>query len=120
MPRIVSLRTFKDDRGSLTVVEKETGFAIRRVFYIYDVKSARGGHGHKRTRTALIAVSGTVVVKGQSPVKDFEYVLESPDQCVLLEVEDWHTMEFSQGAVLLVLASEEFSPSDYFYEKYRN
>lgn len=119
MAKLISIKTIRDPRGSLSVIERETGFPIRRVFYIFDVKLPRGGHGHKRTRTALIALNGTVTVSGQTPSEDFSYDLTSPDQCVLLEVEDWHEMRFTPGAILLVLASEEYSPDDYFYEKYR-
>ncbi len=119
MPKLISVRTFKDDRGSLSVIERETGFPIRRVFYIYGVNKPRGGHGHRRTKTALIAVHGAVTISGQSPSEDFSFELTSPDQCLILEKEDWHDMTFSPEAVLLVLASEEFSKDDYFYEKYR-
>ncbi|MBW8529538.1 FdtA/QdtA family cupin domain-containing protein, partial [Salmonella enterica] len=83
----------------------EVGFPVRRVFYIYGVAKPRGGHSHKRTKTALIAVHGEVRVHGQSPKEDFSFDLRSPDQCLLLEVEDWHAMDFSKDAVLLVLAS---------------
>jgi hypothetical protein len=119
MARIVTVKTMKDGRGSLSVVEREAGFAIRRVFYIYEVKSQRGGHGHIRTKTALIALFGTITVSGQTPKEDFSFDLNSPDHCLLLEVEDWHEMRFSPGAILLVLASEPYSADDYFYEKYR-
>lgn len=119
MPKLIKARTFTDHRGSLSVIERELGFPVRRVFYIYGVHKKRGGHGHKKTKTALIAAHGQVVVRGQAPDSDFAFELRSPDQVLVLEVEDWHEMEFSPGAVLLVLASEEFSPDDYFYEKYR-
>lgn len=120
MAQLIKARTFVDYRGSLSVVEREIGFPIRRIFYIYGVKEKRGGHGHRRTKTALIAVHGEVIVSGQTPTEDFCVRLDSPDQCLLLEVEDWHEMEFSEDGVLLVLASEEFSKDDYFYEKYRS
>lgn len=119
MAKLIAVRTFRDHRGSLAVIERELGFPVRRVFYIYDVKLPRGGHGHIRTKTALIALNGAVTVSGQAPREDFCFELVSPDQCLLLEVEDWHEMKFSPGSVLLVLASEEYSADDYFYEKYR-
>jgi len=119
MAKVIPIRTFRDERGSLSVIEKEIGFPIRRVFYIFDVKKPRGGHGHKRSKTALIALNGQVIVPGQSPRENFSFTLSSPDQCLLLDVEDWHEMIFSPESILLVLASEEYSADDYFYEKYR-
>jgi hypothetical protein len=119
MPKLITVKTHTDSRGSLSVVQKEIGFPIKRVFYIYNVNETRGGHGHKRTKTALIALNGSVVVSGQSPKEDFSFTLKSPDQVLLLEVEDWHVMSFGPGSILLVLASEEYQADDYFYEKYR-
>ena len=60
MAEIIRLRTFTDQRGSLSVVEDEIPFPIRRVFYIYDVDdSVRGGHRHKKTIQAAICVKGS-------------------------------------------------------------
>lgn len=119
MPRLLAVKTMKDERGSLSVIEDELGFAIRRVFYIHDVKAPRGGHGHKRARIAMVAAHGEIRVRVQSPEGDSEFLLSTPESCLLLEPEDWHQMHFSPGAVLLVLASEKYDPDDYFYEPYR-
>ena len=48
-----------------------------------------------------------------------EYLLDSHEKCLVLFPEDWHKMfDFSEDAVLLVLASELFNVEDYIYEKY--
>lgn len=120
MPTLISLPTFSDPRGNLTVIERILPFQVKRVFFIYDVKAPRGGHGHKTTKMALISVSGSVTVICQSPTENYTYNLNSPSQCLLLEPEDWHLMEqFSENSTLIVLASEEFNKDDYFYERYR-
>lgn len=119
MPKLVNLRTFHDDRGDLTVIERDLGFPIKRVYYIYDVKAPRGGHGHIYCLTALIAVHGQITVTGQNPDADFEFQLTHPSQCLLLDPKDWHKMQFSPGAVLLVLASHEYALDDYFFDKFR-
>jgi hypothetical protein len=47
------------------------------------------------------------------------FILDSPDKCIIIEPEDWHTMSnFSPDAILLVFASEPFKKEDYIYEKY--
>ena len=38
MPELIELPTYKDDRGSLTVIEKILPFEIKRVYYIYEAK----------------------------------------------------------------------------------
>ena len=48
MANLIDLKTFTDERGNLTVIEKTIPFDIKRIFYIYGVEnSARGGHRHK-------------------------------------------------------------------------
>ena len=37
MAHIIDLKTFTDDRGNLTVIEKVIPFDIKRIFYIYGV-----------------------------------------------------------------------------------
>ena len=44
-------------------------------------------------------------------------MLSKPNQILLLEPEDWHTMDFSADAVLLVLASEHYDKEDYIHEE---
>jgi hypothetical protein len=42
-----------------------------------------------------------------------------PSKCVLLEPQDWHKMyDFSNDAILMVLASERFDQNDYIFENY--
>ena len=45
--------------------------------------------------------------------------LNKPSECVLLEPSDWHKMyDFSDNAILMVLASEKFDKEDYIFETY--
>jgi WxcM-like, C-terminal len=51
--------------------------------------------------------------------KKEEFVLDSPDKCLILEPTDWHKMyNFSPDAILMVLASEYFDYNDYIFEEY--
>jgi len=57
MAILLDLKTFTDARGNLTVIEKVLHFEIKRIFYIYGVdNSIRGGHRHRRTYQAAIAL----------------------------------------------------------------
>jgi WxcM-like, C-terminal len=50
MAHLINLKTFCDQRGNLTVIEKIIPFDIKRIFYIYGVDSSvRGKHRHKKT-----------------------------------------------------------------------
>lgn len=120
MARIVDLKTFSDNRGHLTVVEKpDVGFDIKRVFFIYGVDdSIRGRHAHKNTTQALISVKGSCVVFVNNGVEKSEFALDKPSKCLILEPKDWHYMyDFTPDCVLEVLASELFNPDDYIYDE---
>lgn len=122
MAYIINLTTREDNRGNLTVIEKEIPFEIKRIFYIYNVDdSVRGGHRHKTTIQAAICVHGSCVVTSDDGIAKEDFVLDHPQKCLILEERDWHTMHhFSQDAVLLVLASTFFDPNDYIFDPYPN
>jgi dTDP-4-dehydrorhamnose 3,5-epimerase-like enzyme len=122
MAYIVDLDTFTDKRGNLTVIENILPFNIKRIFYIYGVDgSARGGHRHHETIQAAICIKGRCKIFNNDGEKKEIYQLRKPSQCLILEQKDWHEMfEFSKNAILMVLASENFSEKDYIFEKYDN
>ncbi len=122
MANLVNLKTFTDDRGNLTVIEKVVPFDIKRIFYIYGVdNSIRGGHRHHITVQAAICIQGSCVIGSDNGRKKDEFILDSPDKCLIIEPEDWHLMHaFSENAILMVLASEFFDSEDYIYEPYAN
>ena len=119
MAHLIDIPTMTDERGSLSVLEKDVPFDIKRVFYIYNVTEKRGGHGHKDTQMCLICVKGSCEVhiahaeKGES-----SYSLNSPQKALYLEPTDWHEMtNFSEDAVLVVLASKGYDKDDYIFER---
>ncbi|MCS6820656.1 MAG: FdtA/QdtA family cupin domain-containing protein [Microscillaceae bacterium] len=120
MAYLISLKTFTDSRGNLTVIEKAIPFDIKRIFYIYGVdNSERGGHRHHETMQAAICIQGSCKIYNHDGEKEEVFVLDSPAKCLILEPKDWHKMyDFSQDAILMVLASTFFDPKDYIYEKY--
>lgn len=116
---ILDLPTFEDSRGSLTVLENALPFDVVRSYWIYDADGqTRGGHRHSYTRQALVAVSGTVTIYMNDGVAQESIVLQRPEQCLLVEPKDWHTMTFGPGSVLLVLSSHPYDPSEYIDQPY--
>ena len=111
----INFNTHKDSRGSLTVLEKEIPFEIKRVYYIYGVdESKRGFHKHMKTRQVAICINGScnIIFSKNEIIKKFK--LDKPGIGLLIEPEDFHWMEnFSKETILLVLASEYFDENDY-------
>jgi hypothetical protein len=119
MATYLELPTFSDDRGSLTVLEKAVPFPINRVYYIFRAVGLRGGHRHKKNRQVLVSVAGSCEIFVNNGREKKNYILDSPSRGLLLDLEDWHTMDkFSAGCVLLVLASEPYDVDDYIDEPY--
>ena len=118
MAKIISIPTFIDSRGSLSVIEKIIPFDIKRVYYIYDIDdSERGHHAHKKTIQALIMLNGSCDIFVGDKNHSKKYVMCSPEKCLILKPKDFHWMSnFSKNSILLVLASEEFNKNDYVYE----
>lgn len=120
MAHQISLKTFTDTRGNLTVIERVIPFEIKRVFYIYGVDdSERGGHRHHRTVQAAICLQGSCIISNNDGEKREFFELNTPDKCLILNPADWHVMyEFTPDAILMVFASEHFDSADYIYEPY--
>ncbi len=119
MPYIIDLPTFVDKRGKLVVVEKLLPFEIKRFFYIYNIKSKRGGHRHVKTIQALISLGGSCEIYVNDGKKEEFYLLDTPNKCLILNPKDWHTMDkFSENCILLVFSSEYYDKNDYIDDEY--
>lgn len=115
-----------DARGSLIALEnlKDFPFEVRRVYYIFDTLSnvRRGFHAHKKLKQVLICVNGSCKIhldNGLGETK--EVLLDRPDIGLFLGADVWREMyDFSDHAVLLVLASEYYDEKDYIrdYNKF--
>ncbi len=115
----IDLPTFADERGALTVLEGALPFTPVRTYWIYGADGqTRGGHRHRVTRQALIAVHGGVSIYVNDGVAEKTIVLDQPGKCLLVEPKDWHTMTFGPGSVLLVMASHPYDRSEYIDAPY--
>lgn len=120
MAKIIDLPTFSDERGILTVIEKIFVNDIKRVYYIYGADDkTRGGHRHKKTKQVLIALCGSCDIYSETPESNKTFLLNTPKKALIVEPEDWHTMQnFSKDCILLVLASEYYEKDDYIDARY--
>ena len=119
MAYFIKLPTFGDERGKLTIIENVLPFDIKRFYYVYDVCSKRGGHRHHKTKQALVALGGRCEIYVNNGKEQQTFLLDSSDKCLIMEPEDWHTMDnFTKGTTLLVFASEYYDVNDYIDEPY--
>ena len=103
----------------------EIPFEIKRVFWTYFTPESviRGGHAHKTTIQAIIAVSGTIIfdIQGQKEYKEI-FTLDSPNKLLIIPTLYWSDIKFSHNAVLLCLASEDYDELEYIrdYNEFKN
>lgn len=107
-----------DERGQLVALEemKDIPFKIKRVYYMYDTLQnvRRGRHAHKSLEQILICIHGSCKIYLDDG-KDTKVVsLEKPYEGLYIANNMWREMyDFSEDAVLLVLASQLYDESDY-------
>lgn len=116
--KIINFPVFSDFRGNLSVaeMEKHIPFNVKRVFIIYDVPDVnlRGEHAHKECHQLLVCVKGSIQVSADDGTVKNEYILNTPSKGLHLPPMIWGTQyNFSEGAVLMVLASEVYIAEDY-------
>lgn len=116
---VLDLPTFMDKKGELTVLDGLLPFEVKRIYWIYDSdNSLRGGHRHLENRQALVAVKGRIDIFLNDGISHKTILLDSPNKCLIVEPNYWHTMRFGEGAILLVLASHQYDPNDYIDDEY--
>ena len=104
--------------GDLTAIEEneDIPFDIKRIYYITKVPLdiERGFHAHRRLHQVLICLNGSVKVRVKNPKEEAEYILNDATVGLYLGPYIWREMyDFSEGAVLLVLASELYDENEY-------
>lgn len=111
-------RHHSDRKGNLTVIENgETlPFDVKRVYYLYDVPGGenRGAHAHKELSQLIVAASGSFTVTLDDGICKRSFFLNRPYQGLYVKPGMWRDLvDFSSGAVAMVLASDVYKADDY-------
>ena len=115
---IIEMDKHHSEKGNLTVVEnsKTIPFDVKRVYYLYDIPGgeSRGAHAHKELKQLVIAASGSFDVVLDDGNLKRTITLNRPYQGLLIVPGIWRELiNFSSGAVCLVLASHKYDEKDY-------
>lgn len=110
-----------DRQGHITAINnaEEIPFAVKRVFYLYDIPGgeSRGAHAHKECHQFLIAASGAFEVLLDDGKTKRVVNLNRPTLGLHIQPGIWASeINFSSGAICLVLASHTYNESDYIRE----
>ncbi|OXB05311.1 hypothetical protein B0A81_15280 [Flavobacterium plurextorum] len=115
---LLHLKQLGDRNGHITPINNnvEIPFAIKRIFYLYDIPGgeSRGAHAHKECHQFLVAVSGSFEVLLDDGQTKRQVMLNRPDLGLHIAPGIWASeINFSSGSICLVLASHEYDEADY-------
>lgn len=115
---MIQFQSHGDDRGMLIALEenKNIPFAVKRVYFMYDTKAGvrRGFHAHKSLKQILFCPHGACTIMLDSGKERIHVRLDKPTEGLLVESNIWREMyDFTEGAVLMVLASDYYDENDY-------
>ena len=115
---LLELPKIENRLGNITPIEnsKEIPFEIKRIFYLYDIPGGkdRGAHAHKECHQFLIAASGSFEVQLDDGYVKKTVLLNQPYRGLHIPPGIWASeVNFSSGAICLVLASHKYDESDY-------
>lgn len=124
---MITLSKIHDRKGNLTSIENtvEIPFDVKRVFYLYDIPGgeSRGAHAHKECHQFLVAASGAYEVLLNDGKTQRTVFLNRPNVGLHIPPGIWASeINFSSGAICLVLASHTYNEEDYIrdYNEYIN
>ena len=117
-PRVVGIKTIRDARGTLGVVEglREVGFDFKRVYFLTDLADVekRGAHAHKKLKQCFVVLRGAATIKLEGFGRVHEFRLESCDKALIVPAGYWRDLyDFSDDVLIAVLASDYYDEADY-------
>lgn len=115
-----------DRNGNITFVSNlsEVPFEVQRIFFLYDIPGgeSRGAHAHISCHQFLIATSGAFEVLLDDGKVQRLIQLNRPYLGLHIPPGIWASeINFSSGAICLVLTSNSYDESDYIrdYQKFK-
>ena len=116
---VVETPTFTDERGSISVMDKELPFDVKRVFWLHHIAEGkdRGAHALLDSEEIMVAIHGSFVVDLDDAVTKTSIVLDDPSKGLVIKPGIWfRTHSYKNDGVSLILASEEYSRDKYTYD----
>lgn len=116
---LVDIPTFTDERGAISVMDKELPFDVKRVFWLHHIKEGkdRGAHALLDSSEIMIAVHGSFVVDLDDTETKTSIVLDNPSKGLMIRPGIWfRTHSYKNGGVSLILAAEEYTRDKYTYD----
>lgn len=117
--KVVDVPTFTDERGCISVMDKELPFQVRRVFWLHHIKDGkdRGAHALLDSSEIMVAVHGSFIVDLDDTVNKTSIVLDDPSKGLMIRPGVWfRTHRYKEDGVSLILAEEVYARDKYTYD----
>ncbi len=115
--QFVNVQEIKDSRGDIQIFEefKNVPFDIKRIYCLTNMQGKpKGFHAHKNLQQVAVCLSGSCTFILDNGHEREEVVLSQPNQGLLIQSMVWREIKkFSDGCVIMVLASEHYDEDDY-------
>ena len=116
---LVDIPTFADDRGAISVMDKELPFDVKRVFWLHHIAEGkdRGAHALLDSNEIMVAVHGSFVVDLDDTLNKTSVLLDNPVKGLMIRPGVWfRTHSYNNDGVSLILAEEEYARDKYTYD----
>ena len=116
---LVDIPTFTDERGAISVLDKELPFQVRRVFWLHHIKDGkdRGAHALLDSSEIMVAVHGSFIVDLDDTINKTSVLLDDPSKGLIIRPGVWfRTHSYKEDGVSLILAEEEYARDKYTYD----
>lgn len=116
---LVDVPTFTDERGSISVMDKELPFQVRRIFWLHHIKEGkdRGAHALLDSAEIIVAVHGSFVIDLDDTENKISVLIDSPEKGLIIRPGVWfRTHSYKDDGVSLIIAEEEYSRDKYTYD----
>lgn len=116
---LINIATFTDERGAISVIDKELPFDVKRVFWLHHIQEEkdRGAHALLEGMEIMIAVYGSFMVDLDDGTEKTIVSLNDPSKGLIIRPGVWfRTHNYKEDGVSLILADEEYSRDRYTYD----
>lgn len=116
---LVDVPTFTDERGAISVLDKELPFQVKRVFWLHHIQEGkdRGAHALLTSSEIMIAVHGSFIVDLDDTENKTSVLLDDPSKGLMIRPGVWfRTHSYKDEGVSLILAEEEYARDKYTYD----
>lgn len=116
---LIDVPTFTDERGAISVLDKELPFVVRRVFWLHNILEGkdRGAHALLDSSEIMVAVHGSFVVDLDDTETKTSILLDDPSKGLMIRPGVWfRTHSYKDDGVSLILAEDEYARDKYTYD----